>query len=100
MYEPKYKLNQRDRKRFNALAVKEALSTISASERVELEKLERKRRIKANRHPRMQAYHRRRYYCNAKMKRLCVKLDGLIAKSPELKRAFGDARFSSVFEKK
>lgn len=100
MYEPKYKLNKRDRSRFNDLAVKEAISTITAAEHVELEKLCRKRQIKANRHPRMKAYHRRRYYRNAKMKKLCVKLDRLIDKCPKMKRAFGGKRFADVYKKK
>jgi len=99
MYEPKYKLNQKDEARFNELAVKEARSTITPVELLELEKLSRKRNRKGYRHPKMQIALRCQRNQNRKLRRLCKKIDALIEQaSPAFRAAVGEKRFSDVFK--
>jgi len=99
MYEPKYKLNQKDEARFRVLAEREALSTITPDEKLELEKLSRKRYRKFCRHPRMQESLRLQRNRDRKLKRLCLKIDALIDKSPALRRVYGKRRFMDAFKK-
>lgn len=75
MHEPKYKLNQKDRAKFEELARQEALESITPAGRAELEKLARKRRRKLWSHPKMQAIRRRNYNADRKLKRLAAKLE-------------------------
>jgi len=100
MYEPKYKLNRKDEARFRELVVKEALSTATVAEKMELEKLSRKRTQKGYRHPKMQIALRCQRNRDRKLRRLCKKVDALIEQaSPAFQRAFGKKRFSDVFKK-
>jgi hypothetical protein len=99
MHEPKYRLNKKDRERFSALAVKEALDKITEAERVELKKLDQKRSRKLRAHPRMQEYFRHQAYNRRKAIRLCQKIDAIIEKNATLRRAFGKKRFMDAFKK-
>jgi hypothetical protein len=100
MYEPKYKLNRKDEARFRKLAVKEALQTATADEKLELEKLSRKRTQKGYCHPKMQIALRCQRNQDRKLRWLCKKIDALIEQgSPAFRRAFGKRRFSDAFKK-
>lgn len=86
VYEPKYKLNARDEKRWRELVTREAvgidgghpnIKPLTAPDREELERLQRKRYRKMRSHPRMipvKAAERRQ---NRKLRRLLVKLQKL-----------------------
>ena len=100
MYEPKYTLNRKDKTRFRKLAVKEALSTATVVEMLELEKLSRKRTQKLYRHPKMQAALRCQRSQDRRLRRLCQKIDALIERAdPVFRRAAGKKRFSDIFKK-
>jgi len=101
VHEPKYKLNQRDAKRFRLLAVKEATGKITLDERVELEKLSLKDYRKRESHPIARKARRRRYYLNAKLMKAAAAVDAAIAKScPEMRKAMKGKTFVGALKRK
>lgn len=93
MYEPKYKLNRRDRDRLHALITRHAVNgpwrkrpsrkypPLSADEELELTRLEKKQRRKIWSHPKMQKAQRHARYLTRKAKMLCAKIQAFIAAS-------------------
>jgi len=91
MYEPKYKLNQRDSKRWHDLLVRHCLEApdakpnkkyppLTKAENVEFEKLCRKRSRKVCSHPKVKASIRRSYRQTRKLELMAAKLQRLIRK--------------------
>lgn len=101
MYEPKYKLNQKDAKRFRALALKEATGEITLDERVELERLARKDYRKRESHPVARKIRRRRYYLHSKLMKAAKAVDAAVAKCcPEMRKALKGKSFVSALKRK
>lgn len=91
MYEPKYKLNQRDSKRWHELLVRHCLETpgtkpqkkyppLTKAENIEFERLCRKRSRKICSHPKVKASIRRSYRQMRKLDQAAAKLKRLIRK--------------------
>lgn len=94
MYEPKYKLNQRDSKRWHALLVRHCLEMpskpggkvkrhkkyppLTPAENIEFEKLDRKRSRKHAAHPKVKAAIRRSYRQTRKLNKLGAELQALL----------------------
>ena len=94
MYEPKYKLNQRDSKRWHELLVRHCLEMpakpggevkrhkkyppLTKIENIEFEKLDRKRSRKIEAHPKVKASIRRSYRRTRKLKKLGDELQALL----------------------
>jgi hypothetical protein len=101
VYEPKYKLNQTDAKRFRALALKEATGKATFDELVELERLSRKDYRKRESHPIARRARRRRYYLSAKLKKAAAAVDAVIAKCcPEMRKAMKGETFVGALKRK
>jgi hypothetical protein len=100
VYEPKYKLNQRDEKRFRLLALREATGKITFDEQVELERLSRKDYRKRESHPLARKARRRRYYLNAKLMKAAAAVDAAISKaSPEFRKAMEGKSFVAALKR-
>lgn len=96
MYEPKYKLNTRDAKRYHALVVRECITSnltgaalekakrsrkfrpLTDAEKVELEALQKKRSKKIMAHPRVKEQFRRSRNANRSLRRTVKKLQDQI----------------------
>lgn len=85
VYEPLYKLNQRDEARFRALALREAADgqvpkypALTPAEHQELERLSRKQTRKLWSHPRMQVVRQEQRTRLARIRRLVRKLEALL----------------------
>lgn len=93
MYEPKYRLNKRDSKRWHDLLVRHCLEApgkdgkvkrhkkyppLTPAENVEFEALDRKRSRKHAAHPIMKAARRRSYRQTRKLERLAAELDRMM----------------------
>jgi predicted NAD-dependent protein-ADP-ribosyltransferase YbiA (DUF1768 family) len=88
MYEPKYRLNQRDEARFRALALREAVDgaspehpALTPAERQELERLSRKQTRKLWSQPRMQVIRQEQRRRMARIRRLVRKVEALLPPS-------------------
>jgi len=86
MYEPKYRLNQRDEARFRALALREAADgrlpdypALTLAERLELERLSRKQTRKLWKQPRLKVVRQEQRKRTAKIQRLMRKVEALLA---------------------
>lgn len=82
MYEPKYKLNKRDRARWQLLVTRDACELgkpskkfppLTLAERVELERLTQEQRRRLYRHPKMKAYLRRHRRLMARSEKLMAR---------------------------
>jgi len=96
MYEPKYKLNKRDAERFHLLLTRHCLEApnktaaqrrlakkyppLTPEERIEFEKLDRKRSRKVCSHPKVKASIRRTAYMNRKAMRALAALQAALRK--------------------
>jgi hypothetical protein len=88
MYEPKYKLNRRDDLRWRELVARECLEStngrnpkfppLTRREKIELERLSRKRSRKIMSHPRLQESLCFQRNHSRKLKRLLKKLEALV----------------------
>lgn len=96
MYEPKYKLNQRESKRWHDLLLRHCLEApekttkqkkmqrkyppLTPAENVEFEKLCRKRSRKISSHPKVKASIRRSRYQMRKVDKLAAEIKAMLAK--------------------